>query len=155
MALITIRVNGESHQFEEDQEVPLLYVLRNRLRLTGPKFGCGLGQCGSCKVLVGDVAQFSCLVPVGSVVNQEITTIEGLQSDTGEWHPVQQAFMEEQAAQCGYCTGGMIISAVALLRKNNQPEDAEIREALNGNLCRCGSQARVIKAIDRAAKADK
>lgn len=145
--MTTLKVNGKTFEVIADDDTPLLYVLRNELRLTGPKFGCGLGQCGSCKVLIGDDAQYSCLFPLGALKGKEITTIEGLGSEQMGWDPVQEAFIKEQAAQCGYCTGGMIISAVSLLRRSKNPTDGEIVEAMDGNLCRCGTQFRVMKAI--------
>ncbi|MCL4561396.1 MAG: (2Fe-2S)-binding protein [Chloroflexi bacterium] len=147
---ITIVVNGKPHTVEAAPETPLLYVLRNELGLHGPQFGCGLEQCGACMVLVGAEAKNSCKLPVSEVGDAPITTLEGLNED-GSLHPVVRAFIEEEAAQCGYCTSGMIISATALLMQNPQPSDRRIRAALDGNLCRCGSHLRVLRAVKRAA----
>lgn len=133
-----------------DPRAALLYVLRNDLGLTGTKFGCGLEQCGACKVMIDGKACFSCATPVSSVEGQEITTIEGLGSD-GQLHPVQAAFVAEGAAQCGYCVPGMIIGAKALLDRNPRPSDAEIAEELAIHLCRCGAHSRILKAVRRAA----
>jgi aerobic-type carbon monoxide dehydrogenase small subunit (CoxS/CutS family) len=148
---IELKVNGSSHTVDVEPETPLLYVLRNDLNLRGPRFGCGLGQCGACKVIINGAAVFSCITPVSSV-NSEITTLEGL-SQNGRLHPVQRAWIEEQAPQCGFCQNGQIISAKALLDKNPQPTDAQIREVMNGTLCRCMSYFRVQSAIKRAMKA--
>jgi nicotinate dehydrogenase subunit A len=148
---IVITVNGKPHTVQAAPDTPLLYVLRNELGLHGPQFGCGLEQCGACMVLVGAEAKQSCSLPVNRVGDAPITTLEGLSED-GQLHPVQQAFIEEDAAQCGYCTNGMIISATALLLKNPDPSDEKIRAALDGNLCRCGSHLRVLRAVKRAAE---
>lgn len=148
---ITLSVNGQRHEVHVAPDTPLLYVLRNELGLNGPLFGCGLEQCGACKVLRGAEAVTSCMLPVSEVENAEITTLEGLAED-GELHPVQQAFLELQAAQCAYCSNGMIITAAALLWRTPHPSDAQIREALDGNLCRCGSHQRIIRAVQRAAE---
>lgn len=148
---LTLKVNGKSYAVQAAPDTPLLYVLRNELRLNGPQFGCGLEQCGSCMVLVGANATMSCRLPVSQVGAASITTLEGLSED-GELHPVQRAFIEAQAAQCGYCTNGMIIRAAALLWENRRPSDKEIRAALDGNLCRCGSHPRVLRAVKRAAE---
>jgi nicotinate dehydrogenase subunit A len=148
---ITLTVNGKSYDIQAEPETPLLYVLRNELGLNGPKFGCGLEQCGACAVLVGAKARLSCRLPVGEVGRAGITTLEGLASDT-ELHPVQQAFIEHQAAQCGYCTNGMVIATAALLWKTPQPNDAQIRAALDDHLCRCGSHLRILRAVRRAAE---
>jgi aerobic-type carbon monoxide dehydrogenase small subunit (CoxS/CutS family) len=147
---IELKVNGRSHKIDVEPDTPLLYVLRNDLDLRGPRFGCGLGQCGACKVIINGAAVFSCITPVSSVKN-EITTLEGL-SQNGRLHPVQQAWIEEQAPQCGFCQNGQIITAKALLDKNPRPTDAQIREAMNGTLCRCMSFFRVQSAIKRAMK---
>ena len=146
---LTITVNGKQYMVQAEAETPLFYVLRNELHLNGPQFGCGLEQCGACMVLVGAEAKQSCKLPVSSVGNAPIITLEGLSED-GELHPVQQAFLEEQAAQCGYCTNGMIITTAALLWKYPHPGEAQIRSALDGNLCRCGSHLRILQAVRRA-----
>jgi nicotinate dehydrogenase subunit A len=146
---ITITVNGMRHTVAASGTTPLLYVLRNELNLTGPKFGCGLGQCGACTVHLGAVAVRSCVLPV-SAVQAPVTTIEGLGTPDNP-HPVQAAFIAEQAAQCGYCITGMVMSAAALLKQQAKPSDSEIRAALDGNLCRCGSHMRILRAVRRAA----
>lgn len=146
---ITLTVNGKQHTVLAADDTPLLYVLRNELELNGPKFGCGLGQCGACTVHLGDVAIRSCSIPV-SVVDQPITTIEGLGTADNP-HPVQAAFIAEQAAQCGYCINGMVMTSAALLKRNPRPSEAEIRTALDGNLCRCGTHMRILRAVRRAA----
>lgn len=150
MSRIELKVNGRRHTVDAEPDTPLLYVLRNDLDLRGPRFGCGLGQCGACKVIVNGAAVFSCITPVSSV-KSEVTTLEGL-SQNGKLHPVQQAWIEEQAPQCGFCQNGQIITAKALLDKNPHPTDAQIREAMNGTLCRCMSYFRVQSAIKRAMK---
>jgi len=129
---------------------PLLYVLRNELNLNAAKFGCGLAQCGACTVHVDGEPVRSCVLPVGEVAGAEVMTLEGL-GTAEEPHPIQQAFLEEQAAQCGYCIPGMMMSAAALLAQNSRPNDADIREALSGNLCRCGTHVRILRAVQRAA----
>jgi nicotinate dehydrogenase subunit A len=146
---ITITVNNQRHVVAASDDTPLLYVLRNELELSGPKFGCGLGQCGACTVHVGDVATRSCAIPV-SAVSAPVTTIERLGS-AQQPHPVQAAFVAEQAAQCGYCINGMVMTAAALLKKNPKPSEAEIRGALDGNLCRCGTHMRILRAVRKAA----
>lgn len=147
---ITLNVNGEDVQLDIDPDTPLLYVLRNDLRLNGPKFGCGLAQCGACTVLVdGEPAQ-SCVMPVASAVGRSVVTLEGLGSRQAP-HPLQAAFIEMQAMQCGYCANGMLMSAAALLEKNPRPGEAQIRNALRGNLCRCGAHNRILRAISAAA----
>ena len=148
--MIKLSVNGRRYSVDTDPDTPLLYILRNNLIQNGPKSGCGDGQCGACMVLLDGRAVMSCLVPVSSAEGKAIVTLDGLSEGSDTLHPVQQAFLDEQAAQCGYCTNGMIMSAVALLDRNNQPDDREIREALQINLCRCGSQSRVIRAVKRA-----
>ncbi|HEU5402008.1 MAG TPA: (2Fe-2S)-binding protein [Terriglobales bacterium] len=150
MSRIELKVNGRRHTVDAEPDTPLLYVLRNDLDLRGPRFGCGLGQCGACKVIINGAAAFSCITPVSSV-KSEVTTLEGL-SQNGKLHPVQQAWIEEQAPQCGFCQNGQIITAKALLDKNPHPTDAQIREAMNGTLCRCMSYFRVQSAIKRAMK---
>jgi aerobic-type carbon monoxide dehydrogenase small subunit (CoxS/CutS family) len=147
---IELKVNGRSHTLDVEPDTPLLYILRNDLDLRGPRFGCGLGQCGACKVIINGKAAFSCITPVSSVKG-EITTLEGLSSD-GKLDPVQQAWIDEQAPQCGFCQNGQIITAKALLDKNPHPTDAQIREVMNGTLCRCMSYFRVQSAIKRAIK---
>jgi isoquinoline 1-oxidoreductase alpha subunit len=144
-------VNGSRHHVETDPERPLLWVLRNELDLTGTKYGCGEGQCGACTVLVDGVARRSCLTPVGTVAGAEITTIEGV-AVNGKLHPVQQAFLDCDAMQCGYCTAGMILESVALLRKGRNPSESEIRQHLEGNICRCGTYNRIVKAVHQAAQ---
>ncbi len=146
---IDLIVNGAHHTVHSSPDTPLLYVLRNELGLSGPHFGCGEETCGACTVLVGSNAKQSCKLPVGEVGASRITTLEGLMED-GELHPVQQAFLEEQAAQCGYCINGMIMTAAALLWKIPHPTDAQLRAALDGNLCRCGSHLRILRAVRRA-----
>ena len=147
---ITITVNGRRYSVDADGETPLLYVLRNDLQLKGARYGCGLGQCGTCTVVIDGKAVQSCDVPLSAVAGKAITTIEGIGS-AGRPHALQQAFLAEQAAQCGYCTSGIIMSAYALLAQTPRPTEAEIRAALAGNLCRCGTHARVLRAIKRAA----
>ena len=148
---VNLRVNGVVQQVTTDEATPLLYVLRNDLNLLGTRFGCGSGQCGACHVLVDGVSVPSCDTPLGSVQGKSITTIEGL-ADGAALHPLQQAFVDEQAAQCGYCLSGVLITAMELLRKNANPTDAEVRAALNQHLCRCGSHNRIVRAVLRAAQ---
>lgn len=148
---LIIKVNGIQHLVQAAADTPLLYVLRNELGLNGPQFGCGLEQCGACMVLMGAEAKQSCKLPVSEVGNKPVTTLEGLSVD-GELHPVQAAFIEQQAAQCGYCTNGMIMTTAALLWKIPHPSDDQIRAALDGNLCRCGSHLRILRAIRRASE---
>lgn len=150
--MITLTVNGQSHQLNVDPATPLLYVLRGELQLNGAKFGCGLGQCGACTVIVDGEAVFSCLTPVAALQGRKITTIEGLGSETNP-NPLQRAFIEEQAAQCGYCIAGMIMRAQALLERNSAPSDAQIRARMEPNLCRCGTHMRILRAIRRARDA--
>ena len=147
---VVLRVNGQSHTVEIDPSTPLLYVLRNQLELNGPKYGCGLQQCGACMVLLDGKAQPSCMITVKSAKDHTITTLEGISESDESLHPVQKAFIDEQAAQCGYCLNGMVISSVSLLNQNPHPDDAAIREGLQRNLCRCGSHSRIIKAVKRA-----
>jgi aerobic-type carbon monoxide dehydrogenase small subunit (CoxS/CutS family) len=147
---IELKVNGASHTLDVEPATPLLYILRNDLDLRGPRFGCGLGQCGACKVIINGAAVFSCITPVSSVKG-EVITLEGLASN-GRLDPVQQAWIDEQAPQCGFCQNGQIMTAKALLDKNPHPTDAQIREAMNGTLCRCMSYFRVQSAIQRAIK---
>lgn len=143
-------MNGVRSRVETDPERPLLWVLRNELDLTGAKYGCGEGQCGACTVLIDGVAHRSCLTPVGSVSGKEITTIEGL-ADGERLHPLQQAFVDCDAMQCGYCTPGMIMQSVGLLRRDPSPSEAEIKGELEGNVCRCGTQNRIVSAVQKAA----
>ena len=151
MASYNLLVNGKRQRVESwDPAQPLLYLLRNELQLHGAKFGCGLGQCGSCTVLIDDRPARACQVGVSAAVGKRITTIEGLGSPE-QPHPVQAAFIAEQAAQCGYCTNGMVMSAVALLRARPRPSVEQSKAALEGNLCRCGSHDRVLRAVQRAA----
>ena len=151
MADIEIRVNGKSRRVAADPETPLLWVLRDQLRLTGTKYGCGEGQCGSCTVLLDGQAVRSCMIPISEVENEDVTTIEGLAAD-GELHPLQQAFLDEAAFQCGYCTPGMIMAGVALLNESRQPSAEEIKRSLEGNICRCGTQRRIVEAVRLAAR---
>jgi len=146
-----IEVNGQRARVTAEPETPLLYVLRNELQLKGTRYGCGLGQCGACTVVVDGVAVQSCDVPVAAVAGKRVTTIEALAAD-GRLHPLQQAFIDEQAAQCGYCASGILMSAKALLDANPRPDEAQIREALAGNLCRCGTQTRILRAIQRVVE---
>ena len=149
---ISLKVNGLSRSVPAEPDTPLLYVLRNDLELNGAKFGCGLAQCGACPVLVDGKATRSCVTPISAVEKSEITTIEGL-GTTEKAHPLQRAFIEEQAAQCGYCINGMIMESVALLATNRKPSDADIRKALANNLCRCGTHVRIVRAVKRASVA--
>ena len=146
-----LRVNGEARDVTAEGDTPLLYILRNDLELSGAKFGCGLSQCGACTVLVGGTAVRSCSTAVRSVEGRDITTLEGIGSETKP-HPLQAAFIAEQAMQCGYCINGMIMSAKALLDRTPHPTEAQVREALAGNLCRCGSHNRIVRAVLRASK---
>jgi nicotinate dehydrogenase subunit A len=148
---VEIMVNGQRHRVAASADTPLLYVLRNELGLNSPRFGCGLAQCGACTVHVGDRAVRSCVIPVSSV-RQPVTTLEGLGTRERP-HPLQQAFIAEQAAQCGYCISGMIMTAAALLKQKPRPSESEIRSALDGNLCRCGTHLRILRAIRRVAPA--
>ena len=147
---LVVTVNGKPHTIRAAPDTPLLYVLRGELGLSGPQFGCGLEQCGACMVLVGAKPVQSCRLPVSEVGRAAVTTLEGL-SVEGELHPVQRAFIDEQAAQCGYCLNGMIITTAALLWKTPHPNDSQIRSALDGNLCRCGAHLRILRAVRRAA----
>jgi nicotinate dehydrogenase subunit A len=151
MARVSLRVNGMSRVVDVEPTTPLLYVLRNELSLQGPKFGCGLGQCGACTVIMDGNATRSCLVTATSAQNRAITTLEGLGS-VAHPHPLQRAFIAEQAAQCGMCMNGMVMTAKVLLDKTPNPTIAQIKNALDGNLCRCSSHLRVIRAIQRAAR---
>jgi nicotinate dehydrogenase subunit A len=148
--MIKLTVNGLEHTLDVEPDTPLLYVLRDDLGLNGAKFGCGLGQCGACTVIVDGVAVFSCLTPLAVLSGRRVTTIEGLGS-TAEPDPVQRAFLTEQAAQCGYCTAGMVMRARALLTRTPNPSEREIRDGMNPNLCRCGTHMRILSAVRRAA----
>lgn len=148
--MITLTVNGKIHDVDVAPDTPLLWVLRENLALTGTKFGCGIGQCGACTVHLDGAAIRSCLTPVSAVAEAEITTIEGLSSD-GELHRLQQAWIAEQVPQCGYCQSGQIMSAASLLAQNPSPSDAEIDQAMSGNICRCGMYQRAKTAIKKAA----
>ena len=149
---VTLKVNGAEHVVEADPETPLLYVLRNDLKLKGTRFGCGLGQCGSCTVIVDGQAVQSCDVSLAAVASKTITTIEGIAGDQ-RLHPLQQAFVDHQAGQCGYCASGMIMAAKALLDRNPAPSERHIRQALVRNLCRCGTHQRILRAIASVAGA--
>jgi nicotinate dehydrogenase subunit A len=148
---VSLTVNGKAHTSPAEPETPLLYVLRNDVGLNSAKYGCGIAQCGACTVLVNGAAVRSCVYPVSVAARGEVTTLEGLATD-GKLHALQQAFIDEQAAQCGYCASGMIMSAKALLDRVRDPGEDEIRQALAGNLCRCGTHSRILRAVQRAAK---
>jgi nicotinate dehydrogenase subunit A len=150
-AMISLEVNGRKHELDVGPETPLLYVLRNDLGLNGPKFGCGLGQCGACTVLIDGSAVLSCVTPAGQGAGRKIVTLEGLGS-AEKPHPLQRAFIEEQAAQCGFCANGMIMQSKALLDRTPNPSEDEIRQALAGNLCRCGTHGGILRAVRRAAR---
>ncbi|HEY2121478.1 MAG TPA: (2Fe-2S)-binding protein [Candidatus Acidoferrum sp.] len=145
----TFNLNGENKTVDVDPQMPLLWVLRDTLNMTGTKFGCGMALCGACTVHINGEAARSCITPISSVANKKITTIEGLSADGS--HPVQKAWIEEDVPQCGYCQSGQIMSAVALLSKKPNPSDADIDDAMSGNICRCGTYQRIRKAIHRAA----
>jgi nicotinate dehydrogenase subunit A len=147
----TLRVNGATRTASVEPDTPLLYVLRNDLELNGPRFGCGLSQCGACTVLIDGKPARSCVTPVAAVGKQSVVTLEGL-GTREQAHPLQKAFIEEQAAQCGFCTNGMIMAAKALLDRTPKPTEAQIKKALAANLCRCGTHNRIVRAIQRAAK---
>ena len=149
MAQFTLTINGQKQQVDVDPATPMLWVLRDHLKLVGTKYGCGIAQCGACTIHVGDVAMRSCQLPVAGVGNQAITTIEGL-SENGT-HPVQKAWLENDVPQCGYCQAGQIMNAAALLKNNPNPTDEEIEGAMSGNICRCGTYTRIRKAIKTAA----
>jgi aerobic-type carbon monoxide dehydrogenase small subunit (CoxS/CutS family) len=162
MEMLGLKVNGRARTVQAEPDTPLLYVLAGDLELKGPRFGCGLAQCGSCSVLADGVEIRACVTPVSAVQGKAITTLEGLPAwyaaerklpHAPELHPVQQAMIDEQAVQCGYCDNGMIIKAAELLAKTPEPTEAEIRTAMNGHICRCGTYPRIIKAIRRAAEA--
>jgi nicotinate dehydrogenase subunit A len=152
MATTHLAVNGHTYTVDVDPQTSLLTVLREHLDLTGSKYGCGEGQCGACTVLIDGKAQRSCITRVGTVAQKQITTVEGLASGR-QLHPVQEAFLDAAALQCGYCTSGMIMAAVALLKKNPAPTEREIVDYMDGNVCRCGTYPRIVNAIQKAAKA--
>ena len=149
--MIELDVNGRIHQSGADPDTPLLYVLRDQLGLNGAKFGCGLGQCGACTVMAGGEAIFSCITPISALASRKIRTVESL-GTIDKPGPMQRAFIEEQAAQCGYCIAGMMMRAQALLERNPQPTDSEIRRQMTPNLCRCGTHMRIVRAVGRAAQ---
>jgi len=150
MPALALTVNAREHELDVPREASLLHVLRNDLQLNGPKFGCGLGQCGACTVWVDGVAARACVVPAHGVAGRNITTLEGL-GTRERWHPVQQAFEQAQAAQCGYCLNGMVMQAAALLAREPHPSEERIRHELSGNLCRCGTHVEILKAVQLAA----
>ena len=149
--MMTLKVNGKVHPVDADPDTPLLYVLRDDIKLNAAKFGCGLGQCGSCTVMVDGKAVLSCVTPLVLLEGKQVTTLEGL-GTISEPAPIQRAFMEEQAAQCGYCIAGMMMRAQALLQKNSRPTDEQIRAELEPHLCRCGTHMRILRAVHRAAR---
>jgi nicotinate dehydrogenase subunit A len=150
--LFELRVNGQAHRVRVEPGTPLLYVLRNDVGLSGPKFGCGQGQCGACSVLVDGIERLACVYPVSAASKGHVTTVEGL--GTAERpSPLQQAFIDEQAGQCGYCSSGMIMAAQALLGRNPKPTEADVKTALDGHLCRCGAHNRIVRAVLRASQA--
>jgi nicotinate dehydrogenase subunit A len=151
MSVLTLRVNGQNHSLDLDPATPLLYVLSDDLELRGPKFGCGLGQCGACTVIVKGEAMRSCITPVAAVVGSEITTLEGL-GTIEKPHPIQKAFIDEQAMQCGFCINGVIMTAKAFVDRNPKASDAQLRQAMSGVLCRCHGNPRMIRAIKRYAQ---
>jgi nicotinate dehydrogenase subunit A len=149
---IELNVDGKAHTIEADADMPLLYALRDDLGLNNPRFGCGLAQCGACTVLIDGEPARSCSVPVDSVAGRKVTTLAGIQKD-GKPHKVQQAFIDEQVPQCGYCLNGWVMTSVSVLEKNPKPSDAQIREALSGLKCRCGTHVAILRAVKRAAQA--
>lgn len=151
MAQLSLKINGKAHRFEVDPDCPLLYVLHDNAGLNNPRFGCGLGQCGACTVLVNQVPMRSCMLPVSRAAGKEIVTLEGL-GTPGHPHPVQRAFIEEQAFQCGYCLNGWVMTAKALLDKHPHPTDQQIQTAFEGLICRCGSHVQIAAAVKRAAE---
>jgi nicotinate dehydrogenase subunit A len=152
MSVMTLTVNGHAHTVDVDPATPLLYVLSDDLALNGPKFGCGLGQCGSCTVIVRGQAIRSCITPISTMVGAEVTTLEGL-GTVEKLHPIQKAFVDEQAMQCGFCVNGVIMTAKAFLDRNPKPTDPDLQQALSGVLCRCAAHTRMIRAIKRYAQA--
>ena len=149
--MISIKINGQTHQVQDDPQTPLLWDLRDSLDMTGTKYGCGIAQCGACTILLAGQAVRSCSLPLAAIGDKEVTTIEGL-SANGNLSKVQQAWLEEDVPQCGYCQSGQIMSATSLLAQKPNPTDAEINQAMRGNICRCGTYPRIKKAIQRAAK---
>ena len=149
--MMTLKVNGREHQVDADPDTPLLYVLREDIKLNGAKFGCGLGQCGACTVIVDGKAVLSCVTPMILLEGKQVTTLEGL-GTTSEPAPIQRAFMEEQAAQCGYCIAGIMMRAQALLQRNSRPTNEQIKSELEPHLCRCGTHMRILRAVHRAAR---
>jgi len=149
--MMTLKVNGREHQVDTDPDTPLLYVLREDIKLNAAKFGCGLGQCGACTVIVDGKAVLSCVTPMVLLEGKQVTTLEGL-GTVSEPAPIQRAFMEEQAAQCGYCIAGIMMRAQALLQRNSRPTDEQIRSELEPHLCRCGTHMRILRAVRRAAR---
>ena len=149
--MMTLKVNGREHQVDADPDTPLLYVLREDLKLNAAKFGCGLGQCGACTVIVDGKAVLSCVTPMILLEGKQVTTLEGL-GTVSEPAPIQRAFMEEQAAQCGYCIAGIMMRAQALLQRNSRPSNEQIRSELEPHLCRCGTHMRILRAVRRAAR---
>jgi isoquinoline 1-oxidoreductase subunit alpha len=150
MASMTLKVNGEEKTIDASPDTPLLWAIRNHLGMTGTKFGCGMSQCGACTVHIDGVATRSCITPVTAAVGKEVTTIEGLAKD-GEPHPLQQAWVDHMVPQCGYCQSGQIMTAASLLASNPKPTDSQIRDAMSGNLCRCGTYSRIFAAIKQAS----
>ena len=149
--MITLDINGQTHEFDVDPETPLLWVIREQAGLTGTKFGCGIAQCGACTVHLNGQPIRSCVTPVQAAASQQITTIEGIGRGEGGLHAVQRAWIDEQVPQCGYCQSGQIMAAVALLERNSTPSDADIDAAMSGNICRCGTYSRIRRGIKRAA----
>jgi len=149
--MMTLKVNGREHQVDAEADTPLLYVLREDIKLNAAKFGCGLGQCGACTVIVDGKAVLSCVTPMVLLEGKQVTTLEGL-GTVSEPAPIQRAFMEEQAAQCGYCIAGIMMRAQALLQRNSRPTDEQIRSELEPHLCRCGTHMRILRAVRRAAR---
>jgi nicotinate dehydrogenase subunit A len=147
---VTLQVNGQAHRLQVPAQASLMTVLRNDLRLNGPKYGCGLGECGACTVLVDGIAARSCVIPAAGIEGREVTTLEGL-GTAGALHPVQQAFIDAQAAQCGYCLNGMVVMTVALLARNPDPIEDDVRRELSCNLCRCGAHLEILQAVQLAA----
>ena len=152
MAKIQLNVDGKAHSIDADADMPLLYALRDDLGLHNPRFGCGLGQCGACTVLIDGEPARSCSTPVEAVAGRKVTTLAGIQKD-GKPHKVQQAFIDEQVPQCGYCLNGWVMTSVAFLEKTPKPNDAQIREALSGLKCRCGTNVAILRSVKRAAQA--
>lgn len=150
--MITININNKDYQVDVEPDTPLLWVIREQIGLTGTKFGCGIAQCGACTVHLDGNAIRSCVMPISAVENQKITTIEGLSSESGTLHPIQQAWIDEQVPQCGYCQSGQLMSAAALLGSNSNPTDTDIDDAMSGNICRCGMYGRIRKGIHKAAE---